>query len=258
MLEGPGAGTLGPVCAARCVEAGGARPRNSARARALAAASLAAALLHGATPARADGVGWATAQAAELTRQAEARAAAGEADVALRRYLEAVRFDATYGPAYLGLGALYERAGDPREAERAYTVGLDHVSGFVEGHRARAALRSREGRREEAIADLEAAAALRGDDGELLQELAAAYVAAGALPAALGVARRLSALAARNGDRALAAAATTQARALSVLVGEADPVRAGGADRGPVRRALARHAAAPARGSAADRRREGR
>ncbi len=234
----------------------GARAAASARPR---RRPLAAALLHGAAPARAEGVGWATAQAAELTRQAEARAAAGEADVALQRYLEAVRFDAlTYGPAYLGLGALYERAGDPREAERAYTVGLDHVSGFVEGHRARAALRSREGRREEAIADLEAAAALRGDDGRLLQELAAAYVAAGALPAALGVARRLSALAARNGDRALAATATTQARALSVLVGEADPVRAGGADRGPVRRALARHAAAPSRGSAADRRREGR
>ncbi|WP_437594464.1 tetratricopeptide repeat protein [Sorangium sp. So ce1000] len=258
MPRRPGAGTLGPVCAARCVGAAGARGRARALAAASLAAALLAALLHGAALARADGVGWATAQAAELTRQAEARAAAGEVDVALRRYLEAVRFDATYGPAYLGLGALYERAGDPREAERAYTVGLDHVSGFVEGHRARAALRSREGRRDEAIADLEAAAALRGDDGGLLQELAAAYVAAGALPAALGVARRLSALAARQGDRALAAAATTQARALSVLIGEADPVRAGGADRGPVRRALARYAAARPEGRAADRRREGR
>ncbi|WP_437751014.1 tetratricopeptide repeat protein [Sorangium sp. So ce1389] len=238
---------------------GAASARRRARACALALAlALAGALLPGAALARADAVGWATAQAAELTRQAEARAAAGEPDVALARYLEAVRFDATYGPAYLGLGALYERTGDLREAERTYTVGLDHVSGFVEGHRARAALRSRQGRRDEAIADLEAAVALRGDDAALLQELAAAYVAAGALPAALGVARRLSALAAQADDAALAAAARTQARALSVLVGEADPVRAGGSDRGPVRRALAVHAAAPARGQTANQRREGR
>ncbi|WP_148313869.1 tetratricopeptide repeat protein [Sorangium cellulosum] len=240
----------------RAVRCGGAAGAGRG-ARALAFA-VAAALLHGAAPARADGVGWATAQAAELTRQAEVRAAAGEADVALSRYLEAVRFDATYGPAYLGLGALYERAGDPSEAERTYTVALDHVRGFVEGYRARAALRAREGRRDEAIADLEAAVALRGDDAGLLQELAAAYVAAGALPAALGVARRLSALAAQAGDPAREAAARTQARALSVLVGEADPVRAGGADRGPVRRALALYAAAPARGRAADPRRQGR
>ncbi|WP_437786979.1 tetratricopeptide repeat protein [Sorangium sp. So ce1097] len=257
------------MCAGRCGGAAGAE----GRARALAIA-LAAALLHAAGPARAEpaggvtaqgvgrataqAVGWATAQAAELTRQAEARAAAGEADVALSRYLEAVRFDATYGPAYLGLGGLYERAGDLREAERTYTVGLDHVPGFVEGHRARAALRAREGRRGEAIADLEAAVALRGDDAGLLQELAAAYVAAGALPAALGVARRLTALAAQAGDAGRAAAARTQTRALSVLVGEADPVRAGGRDRGPVRRALAAYAAAPARGQTGGPRREER
>ncbi|AUX23410.1 uncharacterized protein SOCEGT47_039350 [Sorangium cellulosum] len=204
------------------------------------------ALLHGAAVARAEEVGWATSQAAELTRQGEARALAGQADVALSRYLEALRFDATYGPAYLGLGALYERAGDPREAERTYSVGLDHVRGFVEGYRARAALRARAGRRAEALADLEAAVALRGDDAALLQELAAAYVAASALPAALGVTRRLAALAARTGDGALVARATTQARALSALIDEADPVRAGGRDRGPVRRAIARYAASPA------------
>lgn len=198
--------------------------------------------------ARADGVGWATAQAAELTRQAEARAARGEADVALARYLEAIRFDATYGPAYLGLGALYERAGDLREAARIYTMGLDHVSGFVEGYRARAALLSRQGQLDAAIGDLTAAAALRRDDPALLRELCRAYVAASALPAALGVARRLSELAAEASDSALAAEARTQARALSILIGEADPVRAGLRGRGPVRHALALHVARAAPG----------
>lgn len=217
------------------------------------ALALAAAMLCGPALARADntdnanGVGWATAQAAELTRQAEARAARGEVDVALARYLEAIRFDATYGPAYLGLGALHERAGDAREAERTYAMGLDHVGGFVKGYRARAALRSRHGRLDEAVIDLQAAEALQGDDVALLQELARAYVATGALPAALCVARRIVAIAIGDGDRALAEAARTQARALSLLLGDADPVRAGRNGRGAVRRALARHAAGAAR-----------
>ncbi len=97
LLHAPGAGTLGPVRGAvrRC----GARAPCCAGP--LAAASLAAALLHGAAPARADGVGWATAQAAEPTRQAEARAAAGEADVA-QRYLRRSASTRPTASAYLG------------------------------------------------------------------------------------------------------------------------------------------------------------
>src|SRR4051794_9308471 len=65
---------------------------------------------------------WATSQAAELPRQGKEHAARGEGATATRRYLDAIGFDATYGPAYLALGALHEQAGDPREAERAYTM----------------------------------------------------------------------------------------------------------------------------------------
>ncbi|MCC6555249.1 MAG: tetratricopeptide repeat protein [Polyangiaceae bacterium] len=194
--------------------------------------------------------GWATAQAAELTRQGAAHAARGEAEEALGRFLEAIRFDATYGPAYLGLGALHERAGDAREAERVYTMGIDRVSGFAEGLRARAALRRRARRLGEAIVDLEAAAAIRPSDAGLLEELAAAYVAAAALPAALAISRRVESLAAARGDGALQATARARARALSLLVGEVDPVRAGLRGRGAVRRAIALQAAgaAPRRG----------
>jgi tetratricopeptide (TPR) repeat protein len=215
----------------------------SCRTGALATALIAGVLLFAAGSARAEGPGWATAQAAELSRQGAAHAAGGRAEEATQRFLEAIRFDATYGPAYLGLGALHERAGDPREAERIYTMGIDHVTGFAAGHRARAALRLRHRRLREAIEDLEAAAALSPDDAAPLQELAGAYVAAGALPAALGVTRRLEALAAARGDSALRGEAHTRARALSLLIDAADPVRAGLYDRGPVRRAIALHAA---------------
>jgi hypothetical protein len=125
-------------------------------------------------------------------------------------------------------------------------MGIEHVTGFAEGHRARAAIRLRERRIGEAIADLEAAAALRPGDLAALEELAGAYVAAAALPAALGVTRRIEALAAARGDGAREAEARLRARALSALIGDADPVRAGLRGRGPVRRAIALRAAGQA------------
>jgi len=211
---------------------------------ALAAAALAAAtpgaLGAVASPARADEPGWATARAAELTRQGDAHAARGEPDTAAQRYQEALRFDATYGPAYLALGALRERAGEPQAAEEVYARGLERIAGFAEAHRARAALRLRQRRTRAAIEDLEAAEDLRPGDAAILDELARAYVTASAFPAALAATRRLAALATAAGDPARAAEARTRARALSILVGEADPVRAGQTGRGPVRSALAR------------------
>src|SRR4051812_36358090 len=42
---------------------------------------------------------WATAQAVELTRQGREHEGRGETDTAIRRYLDAVGLDATYGPA---------------------------------------------------------------------------------------------------------------------------------------------------------------
>lgn len=186
--------------------------------------------------------GWATAQAAELTRQGAAAAARAEVDLASLRYLEAIGFDATYGPAYLGLGALREQQGDARGAEDAYSRGVDRIVGFADGLRARGALRLRQRRAAEAVGDLAAASALRPDDAALAEELAQGYLAAGAFPAALATTRRAAALHAARGDAARHAEAQRRARALSILVGEADPVRAGAGGRGPVRNALARFA----------------
>ncbi len=182
---------------------------------------------------------WATAQAGELTRQGRDRAARGEIDAAASRFLEAIKFDATFGPAYLGLAALHEASGDLREAERAYAMGLERVPRFVEGFRGRARVYLRQGRHAEAIADAQAAADLVPDAIEVLRELGAAFVAAGALPAALAVTRRIEALAEARGDSGALAEARIRARALGILVAELDPVLAGGAGRGLVRRALA-------------------
>lgn len=183
---------------------------------------------------------WATVQAAEMTRQGRDNAARGEASVSARRYLDAIAFDPTYAPAYLALGELHEATGDPAEAERAYSVGIDHVPGWTAGLRARARLRARLGRRLEAVRDLEAAASSSPEDGALLVELEEAYVASGALPPALAVARRRAALAAASPDRGAAQDARVRVRALALLVGDVDPVAAGERDRGLVRSALAR------------------
>jgi tetratricopeptide (TPR) repeat protein len=160
----------------------------------------------------------------------------------MRRYLDALGFDPTYAAAYLSLGGLQEAAGDPREAEKTYSTGLDHVTGFSAAHRARARLRIRQKRVEEAIGDLEAAVGYEPGDVATLRELASAYVSTGALPAALAVTRRVAAMAEEGGDAKVASEARVSARALSLLVGAVDPVIAGGTERGAVRRALARSA----------------
>jgi tetratricopeptide (TPR) repeat protein len=206
-------------------------------------ASVLAVVLASPAPSYAGDAGWATAQAAELTRQGQGHAGRGEVDVAARRFLDAIGFDPTYGPAYLALGSLHERAGDPREGERAYAVGIDHVPSFVDGYLARGRLRARQRRFAEAISDIEAATRLRPDDLALLRELASLYVGVNALPAALAVTRRMETVADGQRDATTQSQAHVRARALALLVGEIDPVAAGLTSRGEVRRAIALHAA---------------
>jgi hypothetical protein len=90
----------------------------------------------------------------------------------------------------------------------------------------------------EALGDLEAAAALVPDDVHVLGELAAAYVAVKAWPAALAVARRMAAVAEEARDAQTENDARRQAKALASLVAEADPVTAGRRQRGAVRSAI--------------------
>ena len=176
--------------------------------------------------------------AAELTRQGREHAARGDDALAVRRFIEAVRLDGSYGPAYLELGAARERAGDFTEAERTYDVAIEHVPDFIDAFRARAALLHRMGQTAREIADLEHLARV-AEGPDTLRALAARYVENKAWPPALAVFRRLRAWAEQRSDEQLAREATTQVRALLLLSAELDPAMAGGAHRDPTRRALA-------------------
>jgi tetratricopeptide (TPR) repeat protein len=170
-------------------------------------------------------------------REARAHEAAHEDDLALRRYTEALTLDPTCGPCYLGLAALRARLGDPREAERVYSVALAHVPELHDALLGRARVRRSLGWREEATQDIETFS-LQTVDPSALRELARWQAEDGRPPAQLATWRRILALATRQGDATLANEARTMIRALQILVRPADPASAP-VDPDATRRALA-------------------
>ncbi len=164
----------------------------------------------------------------ELVRSAKAHEAAGENDVALRVYNDAVRLDPTCADAWLGLGALRVRTGDAAEAERVYDAALSHVPSLASALAGRARSRWRLGRGPEAEDDMrdfiersapnDPRAALNG-----LLELASWYAQTNRPPAQLACWRRIAILA-HGVDDPLEARARATAEALVIVVGPADPV----------------------------------
>jgi tetratricopeptide (TPR) repeat protein len=181
--------------------------------------------------------------ALELVRIAKAHELAHEEDIALRRYMEALSLDPTCDEAYLGLGALRARRGDLREAERVYSVALEHVPRLTAARTARAYVRRALGMRAEAVDDLLTAAG-PSEDPKLLRVLATWHGEDGQAPAQLAVWRRIAARAESSDDAVLAHEAKTMVRALVILVGPADPASD---DRNAVRRAIAASIAPPRR-----------
>ncbi len=173
----------------------------------------------------------------ELVRQARAREAAHEDDVAARRYNEALRLDPTHGDAYLGLGALRIRGGDFREAERVYSVALEHVPSLRRAMAGRARARWALGQRDAAVAEMELYLTYEPNIASL-RELADWYGDDGKAPAQLSAWRRVVVLAVDAGDAAILREARIKVRALQILVGPADPVAAP-IDPSPTRRAIA-------------------
>jgi len=174
--------------------------------------------------------------ALELVRIARAHEASREDDIALRRYMEALSLDPTCEEAYLGLGNLRARRGDLREAERVYSVALEHLPGLRAARLGRAYVRRALGARREAIDDLLAGGG--DDDPSTLRVLAGWYGEDGQTPAQLAVWRRVLARAEGAGDAALVREARANVRALVILVGPADPAAAPATDD-PVRRLTA-------------------
>src|SRR4051812_26586856 len=92
--------------------------------------------------------------ALELVRAARAHEAAKEDDLAVRRYMDALAVDPTCEEAYLGLGSLRARRGDLREAERVYSMAIEHLPALRAARLGRAYVRRTMGARAEAIDDL--------------------------------------------------------------------------------------------------------
>ncbi len=212
--------------------------RQRALVGATAALVVAAALIAGAAPLQAE-ENWATQRAAELSTQGDSHRDGGQIELAMERYRQAIEIDPTFGASYLSLGGLREAMGDADEAERTYTAGIDHIAGFAEGYLARATLRLRASRGDEAIADLDAALALRPTDVAIIRRLRDASITLGKLPLALAMSRRLAAVALSAGDAAAEHEARVTVTALLDIVGFVDPV-VDGEDRNPTRKALAR------------------
>ncbi len=174
----------------------------------------------------------------ELLASAERHAAAGNEEVALLRFTEALALDGTCEPCFLGLGSLREKRGDLREAERVYSAALVRRPDLHGVRVARARVRWKLGLRDEAVADLEDLAA-RTPRADALRELGSRYRELGQIPAQLRIARQLLALGERTQDSALVREGQVLVSALVILAGPSDPVTQPIAPD-PVRRALAR------------------
>lgn len=183
-------------------------------------------------------VAW-SRRAAELwVQRAQALARSGETAAAITAYSRALRSDATYGQAYLGLAELRLLFGDVREAEwllaRAATLPETRAQGLA----ARAHLYFRSGRDRLGLLDLEAAA--RAEPVAFRErELARAYIERRSWVAALAAWRRLRAQLGPEAPSERSEADETLA-ALAALAAEADAVQHDMGDSSWVRRALQR------------------
>lgn len=168
----------------------------------------------------------------ELVLQGQAYEAANDQDRALARYGDAVQIDGSCGSGYLAMGELRARMGDRREAERVLTAGLERVPSMRATRLARAKVRRALGRHPEAEEDIrslvDSPGAEEPDARELtiaaLRALAGWYGEDRAHPAELATWRRIQFIAARASDASLTKEATAMVRALTIVVGIADPV----------------------------------
>jgi tetratricopeptide (TPR) repeat protein len=177
----------------------------------------------------------------ELVRQARAHEAAHEDDVALRRYTDALSEDRTSADAWLGLGALRMRLGDPVEAERVYDTALAQVPTLRLALQGRARARWAAGRHADAEEDMGAYAEAEGG-ASALRELAEWFGADGRAPAQLAIWRQLLSMARADEDARLEQEARKMVRALVILVDGSDPASSP-VEPDATRRALARIAA---------------
>lgn len=183
----------------------------------------------------------------ELVRQGRAYEASSDQDRALARYGEAIQLDGACGVGYLAMGELRAHIGDGREAERVLSAGLERVPRMRAARLSRARVRRAMGMRADAEDDIRAIVDDVGSEEDAARPLtiAALRAVAGwyeedrARPAELAAWRRILFMATRAEDATVTREATAMVRALTIVVGIADPVTAP-ARRDPFRLMLAR------------------
>jgi tetratricopeptide (TPR) repeat protein len=158
--------------------------------------------------------------ALELVAMARSHEAQHDDDVAIRRYTEALSLDPACEPAYVGLGALREKHGDVREADRVYSMALAHLPRSSDARLGRARVRWAMGFEELAARDM---FELGAEDPRALRQLALWYMTAAKMPAALAVWRAVAEHPKTTDDLDLKREARAQIRALSLVV-VTDPV----------------------------------
>ncbi len=184
-------------------------------------------------------VGFSRRLAQSHLERAEVLEERGDITQALSEYSRTIEIDSTLGDAYLRLGALRERMGDPREADLVYTVAARMNDTRARALVQRSHLRRHAGLGADALRDLEAAVAIDNDNRALLAELAQDYVELHAWSAALALFRRVVALASQSGETETLSTAKLEVQALRVLAAETDPTRERGAKHDWVQSALA-------------------
>ncbi len=164
----------------------------------------------------------ANASSDELVRQGQLHEACDEADRALRSYTDALALDPTSANAYLGLGSVRMRLGQPREAERVYSTALEHLPTLTAALSGRARARRALGARDLADRDLSDYAA-KTESLAAWRELAHWYGEEGRFTAELSVWRGVLEFAETKHDDALESEAHKTIRALAILAKPIDP-----------------------------------
>jgi tetratricopeptide (TPR) repeat protein len=180
--------------------------------------------------------------AAFLIDQAHLREAKGDDFGALGLYDEALAVAPNSEEAHLALARLRARRGELRKALDVLDLGLGRRPESFDLRLERARVRRANGDAAEANADLgwlERAARTDAERIAIVRERIAQDRAAMAPAALLADYRRLGQLARTSGDATVQREADVQVRALSLYLGELDPVSAGARGHDPLRRGLA-------------------
>lgn len=166
--------------------------------------------------------------------------AGGDRVSAAAYFRDAVSADPSSPLAYIRLGEVQLARGSLRDAEETYRAGMQRAAPDARMWTGLVGVLDAAGRGEEAEAMLSESSAHFPRDADVMTLRRDRAESRLAWSHALGLTRRLAQLARERGDDAVQAEHARHARALSVLVGELDPLSIDASDASPLRRALQR------------------